>query len=278
MTAITASLVNQLRQATNVSMMECKRALTDAGGDIDKAIRLLRERGVAMAAKKATRATNQGLVASFTTPDNRTASLVEVNCETDFVARNASFQSFVQTLAEKAAGTDAALSESVKDLVVAKVTEIGENISIRRNTRFVVQGTGRVGAYIHLGGKLGILVEVNCTKTETLGQDAFTTLIRDLTLHIAACKPQYLKPDEVPADVITSEREIYAKQVTGKPANVVEKIVDGKLRKYFEEICLLQQPFVKEPKQTITALLEACGKTVGDTLSIRRYTIYQLGA
>ena len=278
MVEISAELVKQLRLATNVSMMECKKALTDAQGDIEKATRLLRERGVAMAAKKATRATNQGLVASHVTPDGKTVSLIEVNCETDFVARNPTFQAFVREMAEKAAATDGSITAEARDKIVAKVTEIGENITVRRNTRYTLQGTGRLGSYIHMGGKIGVIVEAGCQKPATVDSPMFKDLIRDLTLHIAASRPQYKDPSEIPADVVKSEREIYAKQVQGKPANVLEKIVDGKMRKFHEEICLLQQPFVKEPKQSITQVVQAVEKALADTIAIRRFAVYQLGA
>lgn len=273
---ITAALVKQLRDATNVSMMECKHALVEAEGDIEKATRLLRERGIAVAAKKASRTTNQGLIASATTADG-TVSLVEVNCETDFVARNEVFQAFVQDLAQCAAETDDPLVESLKDVVTAKVVAIGENIVIRRHTRFIPQGTGMVGSYIHLGGKVGVLVEVGCGNSATTANPIFEELVKDLTLHVAACNPRYLKSAEVPESELASEREIYAKQVADKPAQIVDKIVEGKIRKYFAEICLMDQEFVKEQKLSITQLLAGKGKDLGDALTIRRFVRYQLG-
>jgi len=277
MTEITADVVKKLRDATNVSMMECKRALTEAGGDMEKATRILRERGIAIATKKASRATNQGIIASSTTADGKTSSLIQVNCETDFVARNDNFKAFVSQLAVKACTTDENLGEQMKGDVTAKVAEIGENIVITRNTRFTLQGTGAIASYIHMGGKVGVLVEVACEKAETTQNPVFKELIKDLTLHIAASRPKYLTSADVPADVIKSEREIYAKQVTGKPANIIDKIVDGKMKKYFEETCFVNQLFVKEQKETITSLLAAKDKLVGDTMKIRRFARYQLG-
>lgn len=273
---ISADLVKKLRDATNVSMMECKRALVESGGSMEKAQKLLRERGIAIATKKATRTTNQGIVASVVTP-NGTASLIEVNCETDFVARNENFRQFVARLAADAAQTDAPLADKMKAELTAKIAEIGENMVIRRNARFVLNGKGMVGSYIHLGGKVGVLVEVNCTKDETAGKPEFRELVKDLTLHIAACSPAYLTAADVPPAVVTSEREIYAKQVQGKPAQVLEKIVDGKLKKFYTETCLVDQLFVKDPKQSITALLTEKGKALGDSLTIRRFLRYQLG-
>jgi len=278
MTEISASLVKNLRDATNVSMMECKRALVEAGGDVEKATRLLRERGMAVAAKKASRAANQGLVATATSADGRTVSLVEVNCETDFVARNDGFIAFVTSLAKRALETDAALAEQAQADVTAKIAEIGENIVLRRNARFTLQGNGTVTAYIHLGGKMGVLLDVGCEKPETVAKPQFAEVTRDLILHVAAANPRYLVPEEVPAAEVASEREIFAKQVADKPAQIVEKIVDGKIRKFYQEICLIEQPFVKEPKQTIKGLLQETGKALGDTLTIRRYVRYMIGA
>jgi len=277
MPEIAAKLVKKLRDATSVSMMECKRALVESDGDMEKAIRLLRERGMAFAAKKASRATNQGLIASGITEDGRTGSLIEVNCETDFVARNESFAAFVNRLALKACATDGRLANEVKDEVVAKVTELGENIVVSRDTRYVLDGHGMIASYIHLGGKVGVLIEVTCQKAETVENDVFKKLIRDVTLHIAACDPQYLASEDVPLDMIASEREIYAKQVKDKPAKVLDKIVDGKLKKFFTEVCLMEQGFVKEPKQSVSSLLTAKGKTLADTLTITRFTRYRLG-
>jgi elongation factor Ts len=277
MAAITAELVRQLREATNVSMMECKRALVEAGGDMAKATRLLRERGMAVAAKKASRATNQGLLASATADNGRAASLIEVNCETDFVARNETFKAFVQELAKLACTTDALVAELAKERVAAKIAEIGENIVVRRNVRFRLQGPGTLGSYIHLGGKVGVLIEVGAGTDAAAATETFQDLVRDLKLHVAACSPRYLTPAEIPAAEITTEREIYAKQVHGKPPQIVDKIVDGKLKKYYAEVCLLEQGFVKEPKQSVSALLAEKGKALGEQLTVRRFLRYQLG-
>ena len=244
---------------------------------MEKANRILRERGLAVATKKASRAANQGLIATATSSDGKIASLIEVNCETDFVARNENFQAFARMLAEKACATDTALADLVKDQVTAKVVEIGENIVVKRNVRFVLQGPGLLASYIHLGGKVGVLVELGCEKVETAAQDAFRELAKDMTLHVAACSPKYLKSVDVKESEIATEREIYAKQVQDKPAAVVQKIVEGKLKKYFAEVCLLDQPFVKEPKISVSGLLAEKGKALADTLSIRRYLRYQLG-
>jgi len=277
MVEISAALVKELREETNVGMMECKRALVEAGGDKEKAVRILRERGLAVAGKKASRTAKDGQVAADITDGGRTGVMVEVNCETDFVARNAIFQDFMKKVVEKARTVEGDLATAMKDEVTAKIQEIGENIIVRRHVRYQVQGNGIVASYIHLGGKVGVLLEVGCEKAETAQKDLFKEVVKDVTLHIAACNPQYLNRTEVPEKVLASEKEIYAKQVQGKPANIIEKIVAGKLDKFFQQICLLEQGFVKDPDQTVTELLNTKGKELGDTLAIRRFTRYQVG-
>jgi elongation factor Ts len=278
MATITAAQVKELRDATAVSMMECKKALQETDGNMEEATRLLRERGMAVAAKRASKATNQGIIASDKDDDGKTVGLVEVNCETDFVARNDDFKAFVRKMAAKSVTTDEALSEVCADALTDQIASIGENLKIRRNTRFQLQGTGAIADYIHMGGKVGVLVEMGCEKDATVEAPAFKELLRDLTLHVAACNPGYLVADEVPADVLDAERTIFAKQVEGKPEQIIEKIVDGKIKKFYSEICLMEQGFVKEPKQSITELLADVGKGLDDTLTVRRFVRYQLGA
>lgn len=277
MTDIPASLVKELREETNVGMMECKRALVEAGGDKEKAIRILRERGLAVAGKKASRVAKDGQVAAEISEGGRLGVMVEVNCETDFVARNERFQAFVKRVLETARTTDGDLSIPLKDELTAGIQEIGENIVIRRSVRYQVQGSGIIAAYIHTGGKVGVLLEVGCQKPETAQTADFKELVKDITLHIAACNPLYLQRSDVPETVINAEREIYAKQVTNKPANIVEKIVAGKLEKFFQQVCLLEQGFVKDPDQTVSELLAAKGKMLGDSIVVRRFARYKVG-
>jgi len=274
---ITASLVKELREETNLGMMECKRALQETGGDKEKAVRLLRERGMAIAGKKAERVAKEGRVAAEIYDNGKTGVMIEVNCETDFVAKNENFQAFVASLVNDAKGIDGSLAEAAKDKVVAKIAEIGENLIVRRNVKYTVSGNGAVAGYIHLGGKVGVLLEVGCGKADTASAELFKETIKDVTLHIAAANPQFLTRSDVAAEVIAAEREIYAKQVEGKPANIVDKIVDGKLEKYYSQICLVEQGFVKDPDQTVADMLAARGKELGDTLTIRRFTRYQVG-
>ncbi len=277
MAEITAALVKELREETNVGMMECKRALVEADGDRAKAIKILRERGMAVAQKKASRAANQGIIASAIVDDGKTGSLVEVNCETDFVAKNDNFKLFTKNLAEKAAGTDGNLAEEASEAVVAKIAEIGENIVMRRNIRFKAQGTGLIVSYIHHGSTLGVLAEIGCEKPETLSCGVFADVAKDICLHIAASNPRF--PDEkfVPQDVIAAEREIYAQQVKDKPPQIIEKIVDGKMRKFYEQVCLIHQPFVKDQDKTVSAYLKENEAVLKDTVTIRRFVRFQVG-
>jgi elongation factor Ts len=276
---ITAALVKELRDETGLGMMECKKALVETQGDKAAAVKVLRERGLAIAGKKAERVAKDGRVGCEIYDGGKTGVMIEVNCETDFVARNASFQAFMKELvqASKSVG-DNALAEKMKDQVAAKIAEIGENIIIRRNVKYSVQGEGIVAGYIHLGEKVGVLVEVGCTKAATLAAEGFREAVKDVTLHIAASNPAYLQRSDVPADILQAEREIYAKQVEGKPANILQKIVDGKLEKFYQQNCLIEQAFVKDADQTVTEMLKARGAAVGDTLTIRRFVRYQVGA
>ena len=279
MAEISASLVKELREETGVGMMECKKALVEANGDKAAAVKILRESGMAIAAKKATRTAKQGIIASEVSADSQTGLMIEVNCETDFVSKNDQFKGFVAEMLQAARGVaDNALAETAKAKVDAKIAEIGENIIARRNISYTVQGTGAIAAYVHLGGKLGVMVEVGCKNAASVQHPAVKALLADITLHITAVNPVCITRDQVPAETVQAEKEIYAKQVEGKPANIIEKIVVGKLEKFYGQICLVEQPFVKDQDKTVTAILAEVGKAVGDEFSIRRFVRWQLGA
>lgn len=277
MTEIKAALVKELREETNVGMMECKKALIETQGDKEAAVKLLRERGLAIAGKKAGRTTNEGVVASEIFEGGKVGVMIEVNCETDFVARNDTFQSFVKGLLRKAKELDGVLADTVTDEVTAKIAEIGENIIVRRNVRYALTDNGIIATYIHFGGKVGVLLEVGCDNPDTVQNEIFRETVKDITLHIAASNPLHLNRDTVPEAEVAAEREIYVNQVEGKPENIVDKIVSGKLEKYYGQICLLEQGFVKDPDHTVGDLLAAKNKELGDTMVIRRYTRYHLG-
>jgi len=272
---ITAAQVKELRDATNVSMMDCKRALQESEGDMDKAVKLLRERGMAVAAKKADRVAKNGKIAAKVSDDGKTGSMIEINCETDFVTRNEIFQAFVTELNDKSIDVENP-AEAFKIEITAKIAEIGENIVLRKSEKFVAEN-GAVASYIHMGGTCGVLVEFGLEKPETATADGFKELGLDICLHVAATNPMALDRDGVPANLVENEKALFAKQVEGKPENIIENILKGKLNKYYSLNCLLEQGFVKEDKTSITELLEAKGKELGDTITIKRYTRWQLG-
>ena len=279
---ITAAAVNNLRAITGVGMMDCKKALAETNGDVDAAVKLLRERGVAVAAKRAEKVANQGAVMAKASADGKVIAMVEVNCETDFVARNDGFKDFVKQVVDTAVANPADVTEVMAGDLSAKIAQTGENMKIRRSVRYTLDGVGKLSSYIHLGGKVGVLLDVACGKAETVANPIFAELCNDLCLQVAAAMPKYIAPADVTAEEVAAEREIYAKQMEGqnKPANIVEKIVDGKMGKFYGEICLLEQEFVKaaDTKVIVKDLVEKVAKDCGDTIAIRKFTRYQLGA
>ncbi len=273
---ITVADINELRSITNAGMMDCKKALIDCNGDKEAAIKQLREKGLAIQVKRADKESNQGIIDAV--ENNGAIGMAEVNCETDFVAKTDKFIAFTKAVATTVATGDLNAATTMNEELVALVSATGENVKIRRVAYFTKQGEGKVASYIHMGGKVGVLVELGCTKADTAANPAFDALLHDLCLQVAAAAPRYLLPEEVPADVLEGEKDIYRKQVEGKPANIVEGILKGKVQKFYSEICLIHQPFVKEPKQSITQLVDECSKKTGDTVTIRRFVRFQLGA
>jgi elongation factor Ts len=286
---ITASLVKELRETTGVGMMECKSALTETNGDIQAAIKLLREKSGAKADKKASREAKEGIIAAQISSCGKSGIIVEINCETDFVAKNDNFQNFVNEVASTVLASDAtdlaaALALSKDDITLdqfikSKVLEMGENVQFRRFERLSLDGEGAVASYIHLGGKTGVLIEVAAGNAASASSDSFTDLVKDLTLHIAAAAPAGLAREDIPAELIEEEKEIFRKQMEGqnKPADIIEKIVEGKLGKFYSDRCLLEQGFVKDPDTTIKGLLDAKGKELGDTFTINKFIRFGLG-
>ena len=281
MAEISAASVKELREKTGVGMMDCKKALAETNGDLEAAVELLRKKGMAKAAAKGSRVAAEGLVGSFVTADNKTGVLVEVNCETDFVARNDEFTNLVNDvarfLAEKAPaneGTGDDLTElpsweagkTVDETIKEKIQKTGENIKIRRFVRYQVAGTGTVASYIHLGGKIGVLIEL-------AGADNLEDAAKDVAMHVAASQPQCVSREQVPADQIQKEKDILIAQpdVQSKPEQVREKMVEGRINKFLEQICLLEQPFVKDPNVTVGELVKQKNATVA------RFTRFGLG-
>jgi elongation factor Ts len=257
MAEITAAMVKELREITGLGMMECKKALEEAGGDMKKAEDILRIKSGAKASKAASRIAAEGVIGAYLATGNRLGAMVEVNCETDFVAKNQDFLAFARGLAETVARENPADVTALSALTVggenveakrqALVQKIGENLAIRRFVRY--ETTGTLASYLH-GARIGVLVDLEAGD-ETLG--------KDIAMHVAASKPVCVSRDQVPAELIAREREIYSAQAaeSGKPANIVEKMVDGRIAKYLAEVTLLGQPFVKDPEQTVEKLLAA---------------------
>lgn len=255
---ITAELVKELREKTGAGMMDCKKVLTETDGNLEKAAELLRERGIAKAAKKTDRIAAEGLVYAYVSDDAKIGAMVEVNSETDFVAKNSDFQKFVAEVAtvvakENPSTMDDLLSAkmengTVKDMLTEKIATIGENMTIRRFVRYEAKD-GMVESYIHGNGKIGVLVELNKNEKE---------LAKDICMQIAAAKPEYLDRNAVPADVLNKEMEILKAQAIneGKPAQIAEKIVQGRIGKFYSEVCLVDQEFVKNPDMKINQLLK----------------------
>jgi len=275
MAEITAALVAKLREVTGVGMMDCKRALTETSGDLNAAVDVLRKKGIATAAKKAGRTAKEGIIAQHVLPGARVGVLLEVNCETDFVAKNDSFRAFADEVARLLATNTRADLEALR---VAQVSKIGENIKISRHQRLEVSGNGMIAAYIHTGAKVGVLVEVGAGKEPTVGQDDFRQFVRDITLQVAAASPLSVSRDQVDAALVAKEREIAAEQVKNKPPQAIAKIIEGKLEKYFQTVCLLDQGFLKKNSEvTVKEHLASLNKQLGDELVIRRFVRFQVG-
>ena len=264
MAQITAALVKELRERTGAGMMDCKKALTAVEGDMDKAIDFLREKGLAAAAKKAGRIAAEGVVGSFVSADGKIGAIVEVNCETDCVAKTDGFKELVKKIAAhivatKPADVEALLAseldgQTVEALVTASVAKIGEKISVRRFALYEAP-EGVVAAYIHGGGKIGVVVELKGGNAE---------LGKDVAMHVAAANPSYLERSQVPAAELEHEKEVLSEQAKneGKPEKIIEKMVMGRINKYYKEVCLVDQEFVKDPDQTVGKLVKAAGAEV----------------
>lgn len=275
MSQITAEIVNTLRQRTGAGIMDCKKALVETNGDVDAAVDSLRKRGVAVAAKKAGRAASDGVIAQHIQPGAKNGLLVEINCETDFVAKNDIFREFSEVVAKTLSENPQA---DVEPLRVAIVAKIGENIVITRHERYAVDGNGAVAAYIHMGSKIGVLVEVGALNEATLQRDEFKSAVRDITVQIAAGSPSAVSREFLDPKIVEKEREIAAAQVKDKPPQAMAKIIEGKLEKYYQSVCLVDQGFVKRNSEVSLAVhLAAIGKVLGDTITVRRFTRFQVG-
>jgi elongation factor Ts len=275
MSEISAADVAKLRAMTNAGLMDCKKALLEAKGDFNTAVDLLRKKGVATAGGKAGREAREGVIVQYVQPGGRLGVLVEINCETDFVARNETFRAFCDDVARRLAANPAVDLEADRIAVVAR---IGENIKISRHQRLEVTGNGLVAAYIHTGAKVGVLVEVGAGKEATVPSDSFKELVRDITLQIAAASPSVVSRDQVDAAVLAKEREIAAEQVKNKPPQALAKIVEGKLEKFYQTFCLLDQGFVKRNSEiSVKEHVASVAKQLGDEIVLRRFVRFQVG-
>ena len=286
--AFTAKDVAKLREQTGAGMMDCKKALTATDGDMAKAAEFLHEQGVNIAAKKASRVASEGAVAAFVSADGKVGALAEVNCESDFVAKSEPFVALSSAVARQVAETDPAdldalLSSkvdgnsTVTDLVNNATAKIGEKLSVRRFVRFAVK-SGKQEFYLHMGGKIGVLLEM-ATDKDLNSNEEFATMCHDIAMHIAASSPKYVYPEEVPAQETEHEKEILTTQALneGKPAAVVEKVIAGRIKKFFKEICLVEQEFVKNPDVTVGQLVADFGKKAGCSVKIVRFACFVMG-
>lgn len=284
---ITAELVKQLRDKTNCGFMDCKKALQETQGDLEAAVTYLRQKGIAVATKRAERATSEGAVWSYVSDDARTGVLLEVNCESDFVAKTDSFLAFGEALAAQIAQTapdnlDALLAQpwqekpnqTVQEYLTELIGQIGENIRVRRFARF--GNCGPVAAYIHFGAKIGVLLELAAPKTTP----ELVSLAKDLAMQVAATNPLAVDREGVDPEVVAREKSIYEAQAreSGKPEKIIEKMVTGRLEKFFKESCLIGQEFVKNPDVTVMQLLNEAGAKVGGKVTVARFVRYQVGA
>ena len=287
--AITAAMVKELREETGAGMMECKKALTATDGDKEKAIEFLREKGLATAQKKSGRVAAEGIVATVIKNDGKLAAIVEVNSETDFVAKNEQFQSFVADVAEQAANTTAAdtkaflaepwakdTSKTVKEQLAGMIAVIGENMNIRRFAK-VEASNGIVVSYTHGGGKIGVLVEA---ETDT-NSDAVAECLRNVAMQVAALNPKYTSRDEVSEEYIEHEKEILKAQAMNenpdKPENIIEKMIIGRLNKELKEVCLLDQTYVKDSDLTVQKYVDSVAKETGATIKVKGFVRFETG-
>lgn len=288
MAEVTASMVKELRDMTGAGMMECKKALVEVEGDIEKAVDVLRTAGLAAVDKKAGRATNEGTVSALVSEAGNAGALVELNCETDFVGINATFKAYADRIAEavlanEPADLDALLAsstdgETVEAVVTDAIHTLGENIKLSRFA-YAAQAGGAVSSYIHGGGKIGVLVEFALGKAETAANDDFKRYGRDIAMQVAAAAPVATTRESVDPATVAHELEIYKAQAaeSGKPENIQEKMAQGRLEKYFKESVLTEQAYVKNPDQSVSQYTEEVAKELGDTIEIVNFTRFALG-
>ena len=290
--SITAGMVKELREMTGAGMMDCKKALTEADGSMEKAVELLREKGLAASAKKAGRIASEGMVAVYLSDDNKIGAIVEVNSETDFVAKNQVFRDYVAAVAKQASETTAADMDAffeekwaldpqfkVKEALSQQVAVIGENLNIRRFEKYEKTQAGKLVSYIHGGGRIGVLIELACENEA----EELVELGKNIAMQIAALNPKFITENDVPADFIAKETEILTVQAKNdpknakKPDNIIEKMIAGRLKKELKEFCLVEQPYVKDTDMTVKQYIDSVAKVVGAPIEITRYVRFETG-
>lgn len=308
MAEITPELVKKLRERTGAGIMDCKRALVEANGDLPQAEIILRKRGIAAASRKESRSTKQGLIGSFISAEAKLGALVEVNCESDFVARTEDFQALTADVAAHIADTKPkvvrleevteaerahfkahqALYEqrfakdqntTVGEMVKTKIAKLGENIAVSRFVVFEVNGHGVIGNYIHTGGQIGVLLEVNTSSDAFTGKPEFPTLVRDIAMQIAAAAPQFVSKEDVANDLLERERDIQRERARseGKPEKMLDKIMEGRMSKFYEEVCLLEQPFIRDNTVSVGELIRTAAAKLGGSINVARFVRYKVG-
>ena len=280
--AITAKDVAALRERTGAGMMDCKKALEETNGDIEKAVELLRTKGIAKAEKRAGRAAKEGLIGHHISADGKLGALVEVNCETDFVARNEGFKETVKALVDHVVTTNPASVESdakLGEMAKEASAKTGENVQVRRFARFQAEGEGVVGNYVHHNGKVAVLTEIGTASAAAAGSEDVRALAKTVSEHIAAAAPLAVDRSQIPADKLETERRIAEEQAraTGKPENILAKIAEGKVESYIKEVTLLSQPWVRDPSKTIGDLVKEVSAKTGENVQVRRFARFQIG-
>ena len=272
--SITKDSVMALREKTGAGLIDCKRALGESNGDMEEAVSILRKKGVATAAKKSGRSASEGMIAQAISENRSKGILVEVNCETDFVAKNDDFVIFSNEIAKELLSNPSADFEEKRTEQVAK---IGENIKISRSETLAPVVSGLVESYVHTGSKVAVLLSVGSDSSEVHSNELVVSMAKDICMHIAATSPVCVSRDEVPSELVDKEKEIAQAQAEGKPPQAVEKIISGKLEKYFSGVSLLEQPFVKNPDQSIQQFVDEVGKKIGSQLKVEKFLRFQVG-
>ena len=283
--AITAQLVKELRDMTAAGMMDCKKALVEVEGDLEKAVDWLRQKGMAKAAKKSGRATSEGLVTVAATADNMHIAMGSLLCETDFVARGEQFQTMAtrvtQVILEKAPADAAALEALLGEEVTQLIASVGENMQLGKFARFSKKSANDVvGQYVHANSKIGVLVYLTCGKAESAAKPEVLELAKNLAMQVAAASPLALDAASLDQAAVEREREVYRQKAIeeGKPAQIVDKIADGAVKKFQKEVCLMEQPYIRDDKKTISDIVRETGKTIGDEITVTGFERIQLAA